>query len=347
MDLHAEAGRVARHLRTERLHLRPLARSDLPGLARAVNDEDIARMLTDIPHPFGLQDAEHFFALVVSGRVGAAWVIDDGSGLVGMITISPELGYWLARPHWGKGYMTEAVRAAVAAYFAGTSIEAIPSSYFHDNIQSGIVLRKIGFQQVALHVQACLARRQDVMGFAMGLLRERWRAVASDRPVRVLDIPGADLQIQSVTTRDRADIAALTGVVTDGDWIASAAYRGNPPTAHGFGLTFRNKGALVGLCHLDRFRDSDGDAMTLRLDRRAGGPEWGIGLSAVIEHSASHWGIDRFWADAAANHALQTAGTVPAEFVADTSSPQRPPSEDAILYRRQATSPLENGRGVA
>ncbi|HEX4847198.1 MAG TPA: GNAT family N-acetyltransferase, partial [Novosphingobium sp.] len=55
-----------------------------------------------------------------------------------------ELGYWFARPHWGKGYATEAARAVLRlAKVLGH--REIVAGHFIDNPASGKVLRKVGF----------------------------------------------------------------------------------------------------------------------------------------------------------------------------------------------------------
>jgi RimJ/RimL family protein N-acetyltransferase len=54
-----------------------------------------------------------------------------------------ELGYWLGRPFWSQGFMTEAVTAAMA--WISTRRRLIASGHFADNEASARVLIKTGF----------------------------------------------------------------------------------------------------------------------------------------------------------------------------------------------------------
>lgn len=56
-----------------------------------------------------------------------------------------ELGYWLGRPFWGQGLMTEAANALVADFFKHAGQE-LWSGYFPANAASRNVLAKLGFQ---------------------------------------------------------------------------------------------------------------------------------------------------------------------------------------------------------
>jgi RimJ/RimL family protein N-acetyltransferase len=76
----------------------------------------------------------------------------------------PELGYWLGVKHWGKGYATEAVRAAIDHAFTDLDCEAVQSAARVTNPASRRVLEKCGFQWTGA-----------------GLLRIR--AIASSAPI--------------------------------------------------------------------------------------------------------------------------------------------------------------------
>ena len=55
-----------------------------------------------------------------------------------------ELGYWIARSHWGQGYATEAARAVLGLAEA-LGHRRIFAGHFADNPASGRVLAKAGF----------------------------------------------------------------------------------------------------------------------------------------------------------------------------------------------------------
>jgi RimJ/RimL family protein N-acetyltransferase len=127
--------------RTPRLLLRPGFPEDAPALAGAIADEAIARNLANVPWPYRMRDAEAFLA---SPR---------HPGLPSCLGRRPsgavELGYWLARPFWGRGFATEAC-AALIAMAEALGLERIEGSHFLDNPASGRVLEKLGFEPTGL-----------------------------------------------------------------------------------------------------------------------------------------------------------------------------------------------------
>jgi RimJ/RimL family protein N-acetyltransferase len=56
----------------------------------------------------------------------------------------PEIGYWIARDHWGCGYATEAA-GAVLKIARALGHRRVVAGHFIDNPASGKVLRKLGF----------------------------------------------------------------------------------------------------------------------------------------------------------------------------------------------------------
>lgn len=56
-----------------------------------------------------------------------------------------EAGYCIGRPWWGKGYMTEALRAVVRYWFTQTDGAWLACSHAVPNAASGAVMRKAGF----------------------------------------------------------------------------------------------------------------------------------------------------------------------------------------------------------
>jgi len=141
--------------RTERLLLRPGWTEDAPALHRALAEEAIVRNLATAPWPYRLEDAQAFLGadrgsdnpvMLVFLRTPAA------PRLIGTIAIAPvpgggtELGYWIARPHWNRGYATEAGRAVIAMARESFRIPRLDAGHFLDNPASGRVLEKLGFR---------------------------------------------------------------------------------------------------------------------------------------------------------------------------------------------------------
>ena len=86
-------------------------------------------------------------------------------GLIGMLGLEQrepartELGYWLGRSFWGRGYATEAARAALAWAHRVWRRKVIWAGHFAENPASGQVLCKAGFLYTGEVVQTpCVAR---------------------------------------------------------------------------------------------------------------------------------------------------------------------------------------------
>jgi RimJ/RimL family protein N-acetyltransferase len=143
------------------LLLRPVWPEDVQALLAGIADEGVVRNLASAPWPYGEADARAFAALPVDPfhprflitRAADAAVLgcigigprpqgeganDSGSGDI-------ELGYWIARDHWGQGYATEA-GAAVLAIARTLGHRELFAGHFLDNPASGRVLRKLGFE---------------------------------------------------------------------------------------------------------------------------------------------------------------------------------------------------------
>ena len=83
----------------------------------------------------GLEGGRGGFGLVGVARVAAA---EDGDP-------APEVGYWIARPFWGRGFATEALQGAMAWASRAWRRRALMAGHFTDNPASGRVLEKAGF----------------------------------------------------------------------------------------------------------------------------------------------------------------------------------------------------------
>ena len=138
--------------------LRPLTVADSSAIAAALSCWDVTRWLSQPPFPYTLSDAEAFIAMVKDDETSPHWALDRGAGLIGVISVKPELGYWLAQPHHGQGLMTEAANAAVDWYFTDHT-DPIMSSHFAGNATSRTILTKLGF--INTHTETIIPASSD------------------------------------------------------------------------------------------------------------------------------------------------------------------------------------------
>jgi len=167
-------------LTTDRLSLRPRAMADAEQIAALIGDYDVARMLYSVPYPYTLEDAREW----VSGSLGKpgdlTWVLDDGTGAVGVASlnnfdgIKRTLGFWLGKPYWGRGFMSEVVRTVITWAFDEGGLDRIESSAFMDNIASRRLHAKFGFTEGEGALLDAPARGEPAPTVTFSLSREDW-----------------------------------------------------------------------------------------------------------------------------------------------------------------------------
>ena len=163
---------MAKIIKTKRLVLRPLDMADVAEQARLIGDYEVSKWLTVVPHPYGLADARHFI-----GEIAGEWdrAIEIDGALAGVIGISDGLGYWLGQPFWGQGYMGEAAKAMVAAWFEEGN-DALSSGYFLGNGASAAILNRLGFSKGSVVKEHSRAQGAEVDLQQVSLNRADWQA---------------------------------------------------------------------------------------------------------------------------------------------------------------------------
>ena len=162
--------------RSQRLFLRPAFPEDCGAILAGIGEEVIVRNLARAPWPYTLDDAKSFAALPQDVRLPHFLVTIPGFGVIGAAGLGEhegetELGYWIARAHWGRGYATEAA-GAVLKIARTLGHRRVVAGHFTDNPASGKVLRKLGFVPTGRPVQRfSLARggKADTVEYARDL----------------------------------------------------------------------------------------------------------------------------------------------------------------------------------
>jgi len=159
---------------TERLILRGPVVTDAAAITALASDLNVAGMTGTMPHPYDLADAEAFIARAQKTNWDreAAWLIEHHAfGVVGGVGIKlgaptasdrPEIGFWLGRPFWNRGYATEAVRGALKWVKRDWRKHVVVAGHFADNPASGAVLCKSGFLYTGdVELRPSTARNRD------------------------------------------------------------------------------------------------------------------------------------------------------------------------------------------
>lgn len=150
--------RTAPPLLTERLLLRSLTLEDAADVKRLVGDRDIAQMTVAIPHPYEEGMAEEWIRACSEEHekdkcLHFAITLRADKNFIGAIGLEleqehqrGELGYWIGKPYWNRGYATEAAQAVVAYSFEVLKLNRIYAFHFTRNPASGRVLEKAGMR---------------------------------------------------------------------------------------------------------------------------------------------------------------------------------------------------------
>lgn len=132
---------------------------DAAAYVEHLQEKQIHDQTLRLPYPYTEADALAWIARVHAETAERGqslnWAIRKADGgLIGGIGLhdwGPEhtdvamLGYWLAKPWWGQGVMTEAVRQVTAYGFDQLGLERMEADVFAFNLGSARVLEKAGY----------------------------------------------------------------------------------------------------------------------------------------------------------------------------------------------------------
>ena len=170
---------------SDQVHLSEVRSSDKPALVQRLNDRDIYDRTLRIPFPYTDASADEWLALVAKiteqqGRQ-VQWAIRNaedaligGCGFSGFQTVKShlaEVGYWLAKPYWGRGIMTAVVQRLCQHAFDEFGLAKITAHVFAHNPSSARVLAKCGFQEEGFLRKHFVKDGQFLDARLFGLLR--------------------------------------------------------------------------------------------------------------------------------------------------------------------------------
>jgi RimJ/RimL family protein N-acetyltransferase len=175
-------------IETARLRLRPLLEADIPAHYAVFSDPDVARYWSREPWTDIAQAEESMKSILAAQADGSEArfgieLLSTGE-LIGNVGLHHffgtnrrcEIGYALGSGHWGQGYATEALRAAIRHGFDALDLNRIEADIDPRNAASARVLEKLGFRK-----EGYMPERWFVFGeFAdtvnYGLLKRYWEA---------------------------------------------------------------------------------------------------------------------------------------------------------------------------
>jgi len=170
-------------LRDGELVLRDWTENDVPALAVAINDEEIAHWIPLIPYPYTENDAREFLSGDVAPAEHRMAITMDGAvaGGIGMGVDSHEyrgtIGYWVAASARGQGICTRALRLLSRHALDELELQRLELITDPDNVASQRVAEKVGFRREGVlraHLRHSDGRVRDSVMFSLlpGELRE-------------------------------------------------------------------------------------------------------------------------------------------------------------------------------
>ena len=144
-------------LTTERLVLRPWTEADAESLFEYAKDPDVGPIAGRPSHK-SVEESLNVIRNVFSGKECYALCEKENDKAIGAIELKLnghtdmterddecELGYWLGKPFWGRGYVPEAGRELIRRGFEELGMTTIWCGYYDGNTKSKRVQEKLGF----------------------------------------------------------------------------------------------------------------------------------------------------------------------------------------------------------
>ena len=175
-------------LNTERLMLRKWTEADAESLFEYAKDPEVGPIAGWPPHKNkdeslnvikNVFNGAECYAICEKGNneaIGAIELIVNGSTDMTNRNDVCELGYWLGKPFWGKGYMPEAAREIIRHAFEELGMTTIWCGYYEGNYKSKRVQEKLGFIYHHTCEEVAVPLMNEVrVGHTNYMTKEQWK----------------------------------------------------------------------------------------------------------------------------------------------------------------------------
>jgi RimJ/RimL family protein N-acetyltransferase len=161
----------------------------------------------------GPSNDEWWMAVVADGETGE--VLGDLALHLTWQGRTAEVGYTLAREHWGKGYATEALQALIEYLFDGLGVTRVFGMLHPDNVASAMVLERCGLLFEG-HTRSSFWLGDEVSDdWIYGMTRPDWETWR-DRPRH----PPEAVSLIEVTTENEGKVSKLATHKTQEAFVA-------------------------------------------------------------------------------------------------------------------------------
>lgn len=185
-------------LETRRLWLRWPRAADAALIARYLGERDVAEMTAHAPHPYPSGAAADFVLKTRADNMGGNDLVlvlapkARPTEILGAISLhgrgaqEATLDFWLGKPFWAQGYMSEAAHAFLDMAFSLTDLTAVHAVARQGDLAARHVLEACGFHAAGSGVETAPARGGTIPV-------ERYALSRSQRLLADLTMAGRDL----------------------------------------------------------------------------------------------------------------------------------------------------------
>lgn len=144
-----------KQIETERLILRPFKESDLDDFFEYAKNPNVGPSAGWKPHET-IEESQYILERFIDGEEVMAIVYKANGKVIGSVGLHKDekrsvdtakmIGYVLSEDYWGRGLMTECVRAVLDEVFNKTELDIVSVMHFPFNDRSRRVIEKYGFK---------------------------------------------------------------------------------------------------------------------------------------------------------------------------------------------------------
>ena len=168
--------------------LRRFVTGDASRIELLAGDRAVAETTALIPHPYPKGAALAWIAshgaAASAGTEYTYAITEPGGPLVGAIGLRPEprerenVGYWIGRAYWSRGYATAAVQAIIVLAFELLDLEFLTASHLVRNPASGRVMEKCGMKILRTERRSHRGTLDDFC--VRGITRDEWAKIMAE-----------------------------------------------------------------------------------------------------------------------------------------------------------------------
>ena len=172
---------------TERLVLRPWTEADAESLYKYAKDPDVGTPAGWPAHK-SVEESLEIIKTVFTGKECYAICEKNSNEAIGAVELKLnghtdmterddecELGYWLGKEFWGRGYMPEAARELLRHGFEDVGMTTVWCGYYDGNEKSKRVQEKVGFVYHHTCDEVPVPLMNEVrIGHTNYMTKERW-----------------------------------------------------------------------------------------------------------------------------------------------------------------------------